>query len=87
MASSQVPQSGLLATDLGFPAVKFDQVYTFDPVAGAYDVFQVQSVATSGGVTTATWSAAGEPNIAIGQGFFVRKVAQSTWTRVFSVNN
>jgi len=87
MASSQVPQSGLLATDLGFPAVKFDQVFTFDPVASAYNVYQVQSVSVNGGVSTATWSAAGEPLVAIGQGFFVRKVATTTWTRTFSVNN
>jgi len=77
LVSSQVPQAGLLQTDLGFVPAAGDSVYTFDNNLGAYN---------SSTFLLGAWRGAGEPQIAVGQGFFVKKVASATWTRTFSVN-
>jgi hypothetical protein len=70
--SSQVPQSGNLDTDLGFPAAIGDTIYFFR--GGTY----VSSVYFG------TFSPAAVP--AVGEAFFVQKVAAADWNRSFSVN-
>jgi len=76
IASSQVPQAGLLQTDLAFPAVKGDTVYKF--VSGAYVGYNVNNL-------TGKWSPS-EPSVAVAESFFVKKKATVDWTRTFSVN-
>ena len=75
LVSSQVPQSGLVSTDLGLPAAFLDTVFRFN--GASYD----SSVFLGGG----NWTG-GEPTINVGEGFFVKKQAAGNWTRVFSVN-
>jgi hypothetical protein len=75
MASSQVPQQGLISTDLGFPASSGDTVYLFR--AGNFEVFSQ---------FFGSWSPS-EPTVAVAEGFWVSKVAATDWTREFSVNN
>jgi hypothetical protein len=82
IASSQVPQTGLLSTDLLFPPARFDQVFTFNTTTMQYDIFSVTAVSSG----SATWGLAGEPTIAVGQSFFVKKAAATTWTRTFSTS-
>lgn len=74
--SSQVPQAGKLVADLGFPAVDGDTVYQYNNAAGAYDIHTLD---------LGDWSG-GEPVIAVGEAFFVRKADKSDWKRTFSVN-
>ena len=74
--SSQVPQSGKLVVDLGFPAVDGDTVYQYNNAAGAYVIHTLD---------LGEWSE-GEPVIGVGEAFFVRKVDKSDWKRKFSVN-
>ena len=74
--SSQVPQTGLLVVDLKFPAADGDTVYQYNNAAKAYDIH---------GLDLGEWGG-GEPNIAVGEAFFVRKIAKADWTRTFSVN-
>ena len=77
LVSSQVPQAGLVATDLGLPIAPGDSVFTFDNAGNQYQ-----------GSTFAfgAWGGAGEPQIAVAQGFFVKKAMATSWTRNFSVN-
>ena len=76
LIASQVPQSGLLNTDLGLPISATETVYRFQ--SGAY---VTHNKLFSG------WSATGEPNVQVGEGFFVKKLANpSNWVRTFSVN-
>mgnify|MGYP003961620679 FL=1 len=75
MVSSQVPQSGLVATDLGAPIANGEQVFRFNGTG--YDSFTL---------TIFGWTPS-EPIIEVGQGFFVRKTQAANWTRQFSVNN
>ena len=75
MVSSQVPQSGLVATDLGLPVVAGEQVFQFNGTG--YD---------SSTLTVIGWTPS-EPNIAVAEGFFIRKTSSVDWTRQFSVNN
>jgi hypothetical protein len=72
--SSQVPQSAALDTVLGFPAADGDTVYQFSN--GAYVIHTLDLGEWSGGV----------PVPAVGESFFVKKVAAGNWTRTFSVN-
>jgi hypothetical protein len=74
--SSEVPQSGKVATDLGFPATDGDTIYQYDNAAGAYVIH---------GLDLGEWSN-GEPVPKVGESFFVRKVDSKPWTRTFSVN-
>jgi len=75
MLSSQVPQAGLVTTDLGFPAIGGDTIYTW--VAGSY----LNSTFLDG----FGWLPE-EPNLAVGQAFWSLKTAATAWTRTFSVN-
>jgi hypothetical protein len=76
LVSSQVPQSGLVATDLGAPVGNNETVFKFNNVAGSYE---------SSTLFFGTWSA-GEPTIGVAEGFFLKKNATASWTRSFSVN-
>ena len=74
--SSEVPQSGKVATELGFPAADGDTIYQYDNASGAYIIHALD---------LGEWSA-GEPVPKVGESFFVRKVDSKAWTRSFSVN-
>jgi len=75
--SSMVPQAGLITTTLGFPAEGGDTLFTFH---GGY-----------GGATfdpdDLVWAPA-EPNIAVGESFFIIKgpaATKTSWVRNFTV--
>jgi len=76
LVASQVPQSGLVATDLGLPSVAGDTVFQYSNLANAY---------TSSTFVFGSWTPS-EPSIAVGEGFFVKKAVAASWTRTFSVN-
>jgi len=75
IVSSQVPQSGLLQTDLSYPVSLADKVYLYDSVNG-------YSVRTYIGF----WNG-GEPQVSVGQAFFSFKTSAANWNRNFSVSN
>ena len=75
LVSSQVPQAGLIETDLGLPVEEGTSVYNYDPVAG-------YSIST---IDFGAWSPA-EPSVAVGEGVWVRAISAGGWTRDFSVN-
>ena len=77
LVGSQVPQSGLVATDLGLPIGNAESVFKFDTTTQAY---------TGGSFLFGNWSGGIEPTIGVGEGFFVKKNASASWTRTFSVN-
>jgi hypothetical protein len=74
--SSEVPQSGKVATDLNFPASDGDTIYQYDNASSAYVIHTLD---------LGEWSN-GEPVPKVGESFFVRKVDNKPWTRTFSVN-
>lgn len=76
LVASQVPQAGLVSTDLGLPIANTESVFRFDNAGNSY----VGSTFFFG-----SWSG-GEPNINVGEGFFVKKTASTSWNRTFSVN-
>jgi len=76
LVSSQVPQAGLVSTDLQMPTSNGDQVFRFNSDTG----YTTHSLGIFGWV-------GGEPSVEVGEGFFVRKNASANWTRSFSVNN
>lgn len=78
LVSSQVPQAGLVSTDLGLPMANLDVVYTW---TGAYNIFTYFEEAGE-----SEWDPA-EPSVAVGEGFWVKKGAAASWDRDFSVNN
>ncbi|MBI5800217.1 MAG: hypothetical protein HZA92_05740 [Verrucomicrobia bacterium] len=77
LVGSQVPQSGLVSTDLGVPIGNAESVFKFDASIQGY---------TGGSYLFGSWSNPGEPTINVGEGFFVKKNAAANWTRTFSVN-
>lgn len=77
MVSSQVPQAGLLTSDLGFPAQDQDTVYQF--VCGQGYVIYVYDLSGVGG-----WDPY-EPLIDVGESFFVLSNGpHAPWVRSFS---
>lgn len=74
--SSIVPQSGLLSTTLGLPAVPGDKVYKFN--GASYDIYEFA------GAPFNTWFPS-EPSVNVGESFFVYKGASTTWDRSFSI--
>ena len=78
LVGSQVPQSGLVGTDLMLPLANGDSVFKFDTLSQSY---------TGGSFVRGSWGAGGEPTIGVGEGFFVKKAVATTWSRTFSVNN
>lgn len=77
LVASQVPQAGKLSTDLGYTAAEGDIVYQWDAAAQAYKA--------ANGFEFGSWGA-GEPQIAVGEGFFLSKNGAGSWSRTFSVN-
>jgi len=75
--SSAWPSSGKLDTDLKFPAVDGDIVYQFSNAQNTYVIHALD---------LGEWSGGGVPTPAVGESFFVKKVAATAWTRNFSVN-
>lgn len=73
IVSSQVPQSGALDADLGFPVAEGDVVYLFDNATGQYSIAAFEF---------GEWAA---PVPAVGEAFFVNKTAAASWTRNFTV--
>jgi hypothetical protein len=78
LVSSQVPQQGLVSTDLGLPSDSGTTVFTFSSAGNSYSSFVFSSFL--GG-----WSP-NEPTIGVGQGFFVKRSSPGSWSRVFTVN-
>jgi hypothetical protein len=74
--SSEVPQSGKVVADLGFPASDGDTIYIYDNASAAYVIHTLD---------TGEWSS-GEPVPKVGESFFVKKVDTKAWTRAFTVN-
>lgn len=77
LVSSQVPQAGKLVADLKFPAAEGDVVFQWDTAGQKYK--------DPNGFEFGEWGK-GEPNIAVGEGFFVNKAAAVNWDRTFSVS-
>jgi hypothetical protein len=77
LVGSQVPQAGALSGDLGFPAAEGDLVYQWD--------IDGQTYKTPSSYVFGEWSPA-DPQVAVGEGFYVNKAAQANWDRNFSVN-
>jgi hypothetical protein len=75
IVSSQVPQEGT-PTALGFTAAEGDALYFFVEATQAYDIIAYEFGEYSKPL----------PSLAVGEAFFVRKVAAGTWTRTFNVN-
>ncbi len=75
MLGSLVPKSGLLQTELGFPAAANDTVYIW--TGNGY----ASSVKRSSGA----WSGAGEPTIGVAQGFFYNAKAATEWKTSFVI--
>lgn len=76
LKASIVPQQGQLDTVLGFPAVDGDTIYRFNNASGRYTIHNFDFGA---------WDS--PPSPAVGEAFFVKKVAAVNWVRNFSVNN
>ncbi|MGB0582145.1 MAG: hypothetical protein ACPGVU_20820 [Limisphaerales bacterium] len=76
LISSQVPQAGLLETDLNAPVSNGEQVYRF--ISGAYE----PAYSKVAGI----WLPS-QPQIDVGEGFWISKIAGANWTRTFDVNN
>jgi hypothetical protein len=79
MVGATVPQSGDVIDGMGFPTSAGDQIFQWN--GSAYDVYEAIDV---GGPVI--W-APSNPNVAVGEGFFVNKIANFDWNRDFSVNN
>jgi hypothetical protein len=75
VVSSQVPQAGDLAGDLGFAPGAFDVASVFNGTGFDQSVF-VPGVGFSPAV-----------NLEVGQAIFVQAAAPVTWSRTFSVND
>jgi hypothetical protein len=75
IASSVVAQSGLLQTDLGFPAAVGDQVFVFDSGSQTFNTHSFFG----------TWISS-EPTIGVADAFFVNKIAETAWNRNFDPN-
>jgi len=77
MTASQVPQAGGVQTQLGLVPAAGDTVYQWDVVNQTY---------VGHGFRFGSWGG-GEPQIAVGEGFFYSTSTSNNWSRTFSVNN
>jgi hypothetical protein len=85
--SSMVPQAGLLTTDLGVPPDDGDIAFVY---SGGYSAYVYDGIALAWGGTLPGGGSvdAGGPPIAVGQGFFYKKVTgglSTSWVRNFTV--
>jgi len=76
--SSQVPQAGLISTALGYPPLDGDVVYQWDRVNQRY----TDALSYFAGFG---WFPS-EPNVGVGESFFLQRSAGGNWTRNFAVN-
>jgi len=76
LVGSPVPQAGALSEDLEFPGEDGDFIYQWDDETQAYVTTQF---------VFGEWLPS-EPQVAVGEGFFVSKASDGSWTRQFSVN-
>jgi hypothetical protein len=76
--SSIVPQSGGITSALAYTPDDGDQCYQYDSVTGLY------TTRTYDGIFFNQWDV--EPNIAVGESFFLFSGSAKTWSRTFSVN-
>jgi hypothetical protein len=78
--ASPTPQGGLIQTALGYTPTSGDAVYQFNPTTQQY-FNPISSYSTKGG-----WAGAGQPNVKVGEGFFLKSAAVSggTWTQVLN---
>jgi hypothetical protein len=79
IASSAVPVAGNVIQNMGFPSAEGDQILKWN--GSGYDIFEFADI----GIGAPIW-APSEPSVAVGEAFFVKKGAQTTWTRNFNVN-
>ena len=77
LISSQVPQAGGIASDLGLDPATVSEVYKFDNATGAYQPFP--SNPAFGGFLQ-------EPSLAIGEAVFINAPDAGSWTREFTVS-
>jgi len=90
MASSIVPQSGDLVTNLGLTNFNNgDHVYVFNNTtgAGSYTTYTADSLGGSG--YQGLWDPPGDPQVNVGQGFWYQTFKTGgavSWVRSFSVN-
>jgi hypothetical protein len=80
LVSSQVPQAGKLVADLGFPAADGDIVYQWDAAGSGAGAYKAPNGYEFGSFSL------GDPDVAVGEAFFVSKAAAGNWSRNFSVN-
>jgi hypothetical protein len=78
MVASQVPQAGLLQTDLGYAPVSGAAIYRFNAASQAY-ISPPYSYSTKTG-----WSPS-QPSVNVGEGFWLASPGAGTWTRDFTV--
>jgi hypothetical protein len=76
LVGSEVPQAGKLVADLKYPVAEDDTIYKWDLAGQTY---------TINAYSLGEWGS-GDPQIAVGEGFWVQKVAATNWSRTFSVN-
>jgi hypothetical protein len=75
IAASQVPQAGLIQTDLGYVPEDGDTVYQFNTTSKSYVTL---------GFEFGEWSQ--QPTLAIGESVFIKSPSAKSWVRNFSVN-
>jgi hypothetical protein len=78
--SSQVPQRGLVTTDLTLPATDGDQIFRWDRATQTY------FSEVPGYIEGFGWFPS-EPMMEIGESFFLLTSAAKPWTRTFNVGN
>jgi hypothetical protein len=81
LVSSQVPQGGLVSTDLGLPVGNGDTIFLF-----RNNAYVSSTLFFGTWDNTAGFPPSGEPSLGVGEGFFVRRSSSGNWTRTFSVN-
>lgn len=74
--ASQVPQAGGLAKTLGYTPTENDTVYQFDNTKNGYNGATFEFGDWTGG----------EPQLKVGEAFFLNSADKKSWTRQFSVN-
>lgn len=79
IAASQVPQVGGIQTALGYTPANLDRVYQWIPGVQNYGTARTYNS------TSAAWLGGGEPNVGVGEAFWLQGHAGSAWTRNFTV--
>jgi hypothetical protein len=79
--SSKLPEAGSIGTQLGLPTAVGDKVYKYNVGTGQYDTFELLGPPA---FPFSFWGPS-EPNVAVGDSFWVFKGASADWVRQFSV--